>query len=817
VASIVFHVGMPKAASTTLQQWLGANVEWLRERGVRVMRILCDDATGKVSLVPARTKKVGSWFPADPATRVGALARICAALDDHHDDGDTILLTSESYSVLFDGFGRRDMLPHVDELGRRHRVRIAYYVRPQHAWLESGWAHWGLRHPVPPTTWIRWQQKRLAYATTLHDVRELAPHLSFEMRPFRADLLAGGQIVTDFARTFLAIDEPLGHVPASSLNRGLPLEVAILLRDAPAGWFWDGPQDNAKFYRLKRHVLQYEIPPTDVTRRSREVLRRYAHTRFEGGNRYLIGALGWATDHFVPGDEPLARTDPNDDAFDLVAELDELWTSNTNEAERRLVFCALRALVEGETTSATPREAVPSRSGVGSVLGFAERGARRAVRAVRARTRTVPSKVGSGGRDRAVERERPDAPEPRAARRSSATVEHPHVRDVAVEVGLDLLSRTYGAVVFDANGDGRPDIFLSRHDAAAYLYRNVGGRFVLDEAARFPGKVDRHCPAAGDVNGDGRLDLFCVIGGHSGHAAKERSAELWVQQEDGSFRDEGAECGVSDPYGRGREAVLFDATGNGCLDVLVGNVSPRSDGRPSPNRLFLNDGDGRFRPAPEMGLDLEYSVGGAGRPGSPHGGGNWPMGRLATLDADGDGWTDVVMCAQRPGDTVQRVHLFRNDGGTGFHDVTADTGLSTVEARDVAVVDLTGDGQPDLVVVNRAGVVVLLNDRGRFQVVHRVPVEHAFRVAVADADGDGRPDIYVMRTRNVPAPDVPDLLLVSEGGYDAYRTITLPTVDGEVRDDAVYPIDYDGDGRFEFLVLHGHSLHAAPVQLIKLR
>ena len=44
----------------------------------------------------------------------------------------------------------------------------------------------------------------------------------------------------------------------------------------------------------------------------------------------------------------------------------------------------------------------------------------------------------------------------------------------------------------------------------------------------------------------------------------------------------------------------------------------------------------------------------------------------------------------------------------------------------------------------------------------------------------------------------------------------LPTVEGTVRDDIVYPIDFDRDGRFEFLVLHGHSPHAAPMQLITL-
>ena len=132
------------------------------------------------------------------------------------------------------------------------------------------------------------------------------------------------------------------------------------------------------------------------------------------------------------------------------------------------------------------------------------------------------------------------------------------------------------------------------------------------------------------------------------------------------------------------------------------------------------------------------------------------------------------------------------------------------------VADLTGDGQLDLVVVNPMGLVICLNDRGKFTVAHRMPMTNAFRVAVADATGDGHPDIYVMRTRNAPGPDIADLLLLSEGTYDDYTSVELPTVPGTVRDDEVYPIDYDRDGKSEFLVLHGHSIHPAPIQLIAL-
>jgi hypothetical protein len=111
----------------------------------------------------------------------------------------------------------------------------------------------------------------------------------------------------------------------------------------------------------------------------------------------------------------------------------------------------------------------------------------------------------------------------------------------------------------------------------------------------------------------------------------------------------------------------------------------------------------------------------------------------------------------------------------------------------------------------------LLNNHGKFTIGYQLPLQHAFRVAVGDANDDGHPDIYVMRTYDGPGPDIADLLLVSRGSYNAYHTITRPTVKGTVRDDDVYPIDIYRNGKTEFLVLHGHSLKPAPIQVIALQ
>ncbi len=826
---IVFHIGMPKAGSTSLQLWLGRQRSALRERGIECVRVAQRSREQPIRVEPTTETLVASKFVVTEAEAPWAdqaaddVRRVCEALDSQAQRHDFLLLTSESYEVLFSTAGRRALLPHFDALARSHDLRIAYYVRPQHTWLESAWLQWGFRLPVAPSRWVLQKGKRLDYFRTVQVVRECAPNIEFEVRPFRADLLDGGTIVADFARRFLGLtDASLAHADYHA-NPALPLELALLLRGAPRDMFWSSMSDNRRLYALKDLVLEWDLPPSETLERSRRLLHAHARQRYEPGNQKLIAELGWPTEFFVP---------PLDDAtasetFEL-RELDTLWASTASPVERRIARRALQEVL-ARSSAPSPQDSAPNSDEPDSdehdsepeqpraratraIVPSAKRVLRAAARRARANVRAARARAfGERPAPPATSHARPPSAQPSARRPW-----HPRVVDVAPDVGLGLSTRTFGAVVFDANGDGWPDIFLCRHDAPAFLFRNDHGRFVRDTSTVFPG-VDRHCGAAGDLTGDGRLDLFCVIGGASGHEPKRAGNELWLQQPDGTFVNEGAQPGLADPYGRGREAVLFDATGNGRLDILVGNVSPRSDGKPSPNRLFLNEGNGRFRPAPELGLDLEYSVGGAGRPGSPHGGGNWPMGRLATLDAAGRGWTDVVMCAVRPGDDAQRLHLFHNDEGRGFHDVTADVGLAGIEARDAAVADLTGDGRPDLVVIDRARLRILLNDHGRFRVAYEMPVDDAFRLAVADASGDGRPDIYVMRTKGVPADDVPDLLLLRRSAYDDYETVTLPTVDGTVRDDQVYAIDYDRDGRSEFLVLHGHSPHAAPIQLIALR
>ena len=83
---------------------------------------------------------------------------------------------------------------------------------------------------------------------------------------------------------------------------------------------------------------------------------------------------------------------------------------------------------------------------------------------------------------------------------------------------LDSLSEDVDAVFFDANGDGRPDLYVvsggnefEKADAALQdrLYVNDGhGGFHRDSLALPRLSESGSCVVPGDWNGDGHLDLF---------------------------------------------------------------------------------------------------------------------------------------------------------------------------------------------------------------------------------------------------------------------------------------------------------------------
>ena len=270
----------------------------------------------------------------------------------------------------------------------------------------------------------------------------------------------------------------------------------------------------------------------------------------------------------------------------------------------------------------------------------------------------------------------------------------PRFRDATAEAGLGaqrsdpplkLTNRLIadiwpgsGAAVLDFDGDGFEDLFVA-DGTRSILYRNDGtGRFtdVTAAAGLAPGGkgIAATGVAAGDIDNDGYPDLFLTDA--------FGPARLFHNRGDGTFEEVTASSGISVP-GNARSAAFADVDGDGDLDLFVcvtGDYyaqmpDPPYDARDGrPNRLYLNDGRGRFIDATKAwGIE----------------GSQWSLSSLFA-DYDGDGRTDLLVT-----NDFGVKNLYRNTGS--FADVAGKAG---VEARaygmSAAWADFDGDGLLDL-------------------------------------------------------------------------------------------------------------------------
>ena len=364
------------------------------------------------------------------------------------------------------------------------------------------------------------------------------------------------------------------------------------------------------------------------------------------------------------------------------------------------------------------------------------------------------------------------------------------ITDQATAAGIgSVVDWTFSGAVADINGDGWPDIFIARHWHPANLWlNNQNGTFSPADVNYFKSITDRHDCQPADVNKDGLNDLFCSVGADRGAAVKSNA--LYIQQPDHTFVDEAYQWNVSDPWGRGRYGAVLDANHDGYPDIFYGTESLRPDGMPSMDRFYLNTGHGSFVDDPAMGLDLE-------------------VGSLCAhaVDFNSDGWPDLLVCGEEGG-----LHLFRNDQGQGFTDVSSILG-APVTATDAVMVDVNHDSRPDLIVLTPSKVTEQLQlANGTFAPPRTILTMKSGRaLAVGDVNGDHNPDIYVVCGR-IGSANAPDYLLTGDatGGF---TTMTIPeTTAGN--GDRVYPIDYTRDGLTSFLVLNGQVPNPGPLQLL---
>jgi hypothetical protein len=327
-----------------------------------------------------------------------------------------------------------------------------------------------------------------------------------------------------------------------------------------------------------------------------------------------------------------------------------------------------------------------------------------------------------------------------------------------------------GVAVFDYNNDGYLDIFFTngadirtlRKTSAKYsdrLFENDGkGNFKdVTEKAGLAGVGFDNAVAIGDYDNDGYKDIF-VGGVHGNH--------LYHNNGDGTFTDVTAKAGLNQPdsqYGPlwTVGAAWLDVNNDGLLDLFVVNylawdidIEPTCGVvpgqfdycdpkfyKPTPNQLFLNNGDGTFR-------DISAEWGIRAHPGKGMG--------VGVADYDLDGWMDIFVTNDRMYNS-----FFVNLGGAKFAEIafpacvalTANGGF--ISGMGVDFRDLDNDGYPDIafVALDKETFPLFRNlGDGEFEDITEssgmawvsMPMA-GYSPTIADFDNDGWKDIFVTR------------------------------------------------------------------------
>lgn len=152
--------------------------------------------------------------------------------------------------------------------------------------------------------------------------------------------------------------------------------------------------------------------------------------------------------------------------------------------------------------------------------------------------------------------------------------------------------------VADVNGDGLDDAFIggAKDQPGRLLVQRPEGGFAPSNPGLF--EKDRVSEDLGavffDANGDGYPDLYVVSGGSEfSDLAPALQDRLYLNDGRGTYRK--AEAALPPEYASGSRAAPADYDGDGDVDLFVGGrVIPWRYGLDPPSVLLQNDGRGRF-------------------------------------------------------------------------------------------------------------------------------------------------------------------------------------------------------------------------------
>lgn len=245
----------------------------------------------------------------------------------------------------------------------------------------------------------------------------------------------------------------------------------------------------------------------------------------------------------------------------------------------------------------------------------------------------------------------------------------------------------------DVNGDGQADLVTANskwsvNSISVYMNRGAG-RFsprVDYSTGRRPSSV-----AIADLNRDGTLDVATACGANT--------VSVSLNSGDGSFSHRIDYPAPQHPL----SIAIGDLNGDRSPDLVTANFKGHGAPRPDSVSVFLNRGDGTFRPRRDYRAK-----------------GDSGFGPIAIGDLNGDGRQDVAVgqeLGERAGPPRWRVAVLVGRGDGSFtRRIDYPTGRTAADAwapRGIAIGQLNGDGKLDIAQAKFIDVAVLMNTTPR--------------------------------------------------------------------------------------------------------
>lgn len=282
--------------------------------------------------------------------------------------------------------------------------------------------------------------------------------------------------------------------------------------------------------------------------------------------------------------------------------------------------------------------------------------------------------------------------------------------DASNEAGVKITASGTAPLVFDYDNDGDSDVFISA----------VGQQILLENTFKQTGKIEFNdvsletgvakeaigfSAVAGDVNGDGRLDVYVTSYNRYGQITPDswfRATNgtpnlLFISQRDGTFREEAAKWGVDDK--RWSYAAEFaDINADGKIDLYVANDF-------GEKAMYINRGDKFVDEAAERGV-LDPGNGMGVSFGDYNNDGRLDLHASNMSSTAGNRILSRLFPNASAKDNVLKKlaagnNLYENTGDGKFKDVTAEVGgFSGGWAWGGGFIDFDNDGWEDIYTPN---------------------------------------------------------------------------------------------------------------------